>query len=99
MALESKLIESLIVEGAKRRSQSPKSPNKSELHGEIVNDETEPNLLRILETPLGFPFHLSKWVPRRQKVGYQAITAITRKCNVPCAVGGSKGATYQITSL
>ena len=95
----SKLIETLVVEGAKRRSQSAKRPNKSEQHGEIVNDETEPNLLRILETPLGFPLHLSKRVSRRQKVCYQVITAITRKCDVPCAVGRGEGATYEITSL
>src|ERR1700741_2183243 len=99
MALESPLSESLVVEGAKRRSQAAKRPNKPELHGEIVDDETEPNLLRILETALGFPFHLSKRVSRSQKVGYQVIAAISRKCNIPCAVGGSKGATYQITSL
>ena len=48
LALEekSKLVKSLIVEGAKFRGQPTKRPDKSEMPGDLVNDETEPKLLR-----------------------------------------------------
>ena len=65
MALEPKLIESLIVEGAKFRGQPAKGPDKSELSCYVVNDETKPNLVRKLETILGFTLHLNQLISSR----------------------------------
>jgi hypothetical protein len=62
MMLESKIIESLIVEGAKFRGQPTKGANKSEVRGDVVNDETEPNLVCKLEAILGFTLHLSQLI-------------------------------------
>jgi len=42
MALEPKLIEPLIVEAAEFRRQAAEGPDKPELRGDDVNDETEP---------------------------------------------------------
>ena len=44
----------LVVEGAEFRRQAAEGPDKPELRGDDVNDETEPHLLRKLETVLGF---------------------------------------------
>src|SRR5271163_883549 len=82
MALESKLIESLIVEGAKFRGQPTKGPNKSELRCDVVNDETEPDLLRKLEAILGFTLHFHERISDREKVLDQVVAAISRKGKV-----------------
>jgi hypothetical protein len=50
MALESKLIECLIVERTKFQGQPAQRPDKSELRGDLANHETEPNLLHKLQT-------------------------------------------------
>src|SRR5215471_20638102 len=62
MVFESKFIKSLIVERAKFWGQSTKRPDKSELRGELVNNETELNLLGKPEAILGFTFHLSQLI-------------------------------------
>ena len=54
MALEPKLIELFIVKGAEFRRQATEGPDKPELRGDDVNDETKPSLLRKLEAILGF---------------------------------------------
>ena len=68
MALEPKLIKLLIVEGAEFRRQATEGPDKPELRGDDVNDETEPHLLRKLEAILGFTLHLNERISRREKV-------------------------------
>src|SRR5262245_21530447 len=98
MTLESKLVKSLIVEGAKLRGQTTKRPDKSELRRDLVNDETEPNLLRKLETVLGFTLHLRELIPSREKVRDQVVTAISRKGKITDLVRGIEGATYQIAT-
>ena len=82
MALESKLIELPIVEGAEFRRQAAERPDKPELRGDDVNDETEPRLLRKRETMLGFTLHLSERISRREKVRVQVVAAIRRKSEV-----------------
>src|SRR5262245_51558212 len=98
MTLESKLVKSLMVEGAKFRGQAAKRPDKSELRGDLVNDETEPNLPRKLETILGFTLHLGELIPRREKVRDQVVTAISCKGKITDFVRGIEGATYQIAT-
>jgi len=97
-ALESKLIESLIIERAEFRGQPTKGSDKSELHREVVNDETEPNLLGKREGILGFALYLSELISRRKKVFDQMIAAVRRKGNVSDLVRGIEGATHQIAA-
>src|SRR5262245_59221819 len=98
MALESKLIESLIVERAKFRGQPPKRPDKSELRGDLANDEAEPNLVCKLETILGFTLHLNELISRREKVRDQVVAAVSCIGQVTDLVRGIEGAAHQIAA-
>src|SRR5215469_7894702 len=98
MVLESKLIESLIVERAKFRGQPAKRPDKCELRGDLANDEAEPNLLRKLKTILGFALHLHELISRREKVRDQVVAAISCISQVTDFVRGIEGATHQIAA-
>src|SRR5215831_8718511 len=98
MALESKLIESFIVERAKFGGQPAKRPDKSELCGDLANDEAEPNLLRKLEAILGFTLHLRELISRREKVRYQVVAAISCISQVTDFVRGIECATHQIAA-
>ena len=98
MALELKLVEPLIVEGAELRRQATQGPDKPELRGDDVNDETEPRLLCELETILGFTLHLSKRISRRQKVRVQVVAAVRGKGEVTDFVRGIEGATHQFAA-
>src|SRR6516225_6254557 len=98
MALKSKLIEFVIVEGAKFRRQPTEGPDKSELRGDLVCNKTEPNLLRKLETILGLMLHLRERIPRREKVRNQVVAAVSRKGKVTDPIGGIEGATHQIAA-
>src|SRR5262245_19843401 len=62
IALEANLIELIIVEGSKFRSQAAKAPDKAELRFDVVDDETESKLLCKLEVILGFTLHLSQLI-------------------------------------
>ena len=75
MALEPKLIKLPIVKGAEFRRQAPESPDKPELRGDDVDDETKPSLLGKLEAILGFTLHLSERISRGEKVRVQVVAA------------------------
>src|SRR5882724_1373028 len=98
MALELKLIEPLIVEGAECRRQATERPDQPALRGDDVNDETEPSLLRKLEAILGFTLHLNERISRREKVRVQVVAAISRKGEVADFVRGIESATHQIAA-
>src|SRR5882724_5474143 len=98
MALELKLVEPLIVEGAEFRRQATEGPVKPELRGDDVNHETEPGLLRKLEAVLGFTLYLNERIPRREKVRVQVVAAKSRKGQVTDLVRGIEGATHQIAA-
>src|SRR5215468_7848665 len=98
MALESKLIESFIVERAKFGGQPAKRPDKSELRGDLANDEAEPNLLRKLEAILGFTLHVHELISRREKVRDQMVAAVSCIGQVTDFVRGIEGATHQIAT-
>ena len=72
--------------------------DKSELGGDLVTDETEPNLPRKLEPILGLTLHLRERISRREKVRDQVVAAVCRKGKVTDPVGGIEGATYQIAA-
>src|SRR5918996_3320975 len=99
MALELMFIELLIVEAAKLRGQPAEGPDKSELRGDDINDETEPSVFRKREALLGFRLHLGKGISHRQKVRNQLVAAISRKCKVADPVGGIEGAAYQLAAF
>src|SRR5262252_4931767 len=98
MALESKLIEALIVERAKFRGQPAKRPDQSELRGDLANDQAEPNLARKLKTILGFTLHLRELISRREKVRDQVVAAVSCIGQVTDFVRGIESATHQIAA-
>src|SRR5439155_7753915 len=98
MALEPKLIEPIIVKGAEFRRQTTEGPDKPELRGDDVNDETEPSLLRKLEAILGFTLRLNKRISHGEKVRVQVDWSISRKREVTDFVRGIEGATNQIAA-
>src|SRR6266540_1630162 len=98
MALEPKLIEPLIVKGAEFRRQATEGPDKPELRGDDVNDETEPSLLRKLEAILGFTLRLNRRISHGEKVRVQVDWTISRKREVTDFVRGIEGATNQIAA-
>ena len=81
-ALDPKLVELLIVEGAEFRRQAAERPDQPELRGDDVNDKTEPHLLREREAMLGFALHLDERIARREKVRVQVVAAVGRKSEV-----------------
>src|SRR5215467_2677997 len=98
MALKSKLIESFVVEAAKLRRQTTERSDQSKLSGDLVNDQTEPNLLCELEAILGFTLHLRERISCREKIGDQVIATVGRKGKIANAVGRIEGPTHQIAA-
>src|SRR3954468_9407964 len=98
MALESTLIELPIVKVAECHRQSTEGPDQTELRGDDVDDETEPGLLRKLETTLGFTLRLNERVSRREKIRVQVNAAVRRKREVAYLVSGLERAPHQIAS-
>src|SRR5216683_719264 len=96
MALDPKLIKLLIVEGAKRRRQSPESPDQPELCGHSVNDRPEPCFLRKGESILGLTLRIIERVARREKVRGQLATAKRRVSDVANLVCCLERAAHQI---
>jgi hypothetical protein len=68
MVFELKLIERLIVEAAEFRGETTEGPDKAELGGDDVNDETELRFLSKLEAFLSFTLHLNEHISRREEV-------------------------------
>src|SRR5215469_8676300 len=77
------LVEFLIIERSKFRSQSAKRPDESELGRDLVDDETEPNLLREPEVILSFTLHINQLISCGQHVLNQVVAAIGCKGDVP----------------
>src|SRR3984893_7770097 len=98
MTLKPKLIDPLIVKGAESWRQATEGPDKPELRGDDVNDETEPSLLRKLEPILGFTLRLNEWVSHGEKVGAQRDCTISRKREVTDFARCIDGATHQIAA-
>src|SRR3984893_9186473 len=98
MTLEPKLIDPLIVKGAESWRQATEGPDKPELRGDDVNDETEPSLLRKLEPILGFTLRLNEWVSHGEKVRAQGDCTISRKREVTDFACRFDGATHQSAS-
>src|SRR5215467_1833729 len=99
MVLEAAFIESLIIEAAKFRGQPTKSPDKSDLHDDDVDYESETGFLDKRETFLGFQLHLGKGISHCQKVRDQLAAAIRGKCKVTDPMGSIEVASYQIPSI
>src|SRR5215510_10256962 len=98
MAFKSRLIKSLIVEAAKLWRQTTERSDQSKLSGDLVNDQTEPNLLGKLEAILGFTLHLRKRISCREKIGDQVIATVCREGKIANAVGRIESPTHQIAA-
>src|SRR6267154_4466235 len=98
MALEPRLIELLIVEGAECRRQAAQRPDQPELGDDAVNDKPEPRLLREREAMLGFAFHLGKRIARREKVRVQLVAAAGGVSEVADLVCRLEGAAHHIAA-
>src|SRR5690242_1458211 len=98
MMLEPKLIEPLIVEGSEFWRQATEGPDKPDLRGDDVNDETEPGLLRKLEPIFGFTLGLNEWVSNREKVRVQMDWTMSRKSEITDFARGIDCATHQIAA-
>src|SRR5262249_47726954 len=87
-----------IIKGTEFRRQATERPDKPELCGDDVNDETEPGLLRKLEAILSFTLHLDERISRRQKVRVQVVAAVRRTTEVADLVRGLKRLMYQAST-
>jgi hypothetical protein len=97
--LEPKLIEPLIVEGAKFRAQPPKGPNKPELRGDNVDDKAKPSLLRERETAFGFTLHFHERISCRKKIRVHVIAAVRSETKVTDLVRGVERPLYYLTAI
>src|SRR5262245_61842792 len=98
MLLKSMRVEALLVEAAKLRRQPTEAADEAELRRDLVDDETEPNLLGKPETILGFTRDSGERISRRQKVRDQVVGSVSSKGKIAEPVGGIEGATYQIAA-
>src|ERR1700730_17661677 len=98
MALDPQLIKLLIVEGAKRRRQSPESPDQPELCGHSVNDGPAPALRRKGQPILGLTLRIIERVARREKVGGQLPAAKRRVSDVANLVCCLERAVHQLSA-
>src|SRR4029450_1093683 len=98
IALKPELIELIILERAKFRSETAKAPDKAELHFDVVDNETEPDLLRKPEASLGFTLDLDQRISYCQQVFNQVVAAKTGVGNVTDFACGIEGAAHQIAA-
>src|SRR5258708_12267269 len=82
MILEPKLIEVIVIQGAKLCSQATKRADKRELNSDDVHDDTERDVPRELEASLSLTLHLDQRISGRKKICNQVIAAICRKSEV-----------------
>src|SRR6266403_825380 len=99
MALDPKLIKLLIVEAAKRRGQSPESPDQPELCGHSVNDRPESCLLCKGESILGLNLRILERIARREKVCGQLAAAKRRVSDVANLVCCLERAAHQVLAI
>ena len=90
MALDPSLIKLVVVEAAKFRRHAAQRSDQAELWSDEVCDESKPRLLRERETTVGFAFHLSKRIARREKVRVQLVATVRRVDEITDLVGPSK---------
>src|ERR1700741_907960 len=79
MTLELPLIEALIAELAESCRQPAKSADETELRGDAVDDETEPDVRREPVAGLGFELHLGQGFSGREQIRDQGVAAVPGK--------------------
>ena len=77
MALEPKLIECLIVEGAKFRVKPRRVRISPSCATDDVNDETEPSPSGKLEAILGFTLYLNERISGRERGSWSGVRSCT----------------------
>ena len=98
MMLELKLIKVTVAERTEFWCQAAKCPDKRELCGDDVYDDTERDVCRELEARLSFALHVGQRVSRRQKICVQVVAAICRESEVADPVRGVEGAPHELSS-
>src|ERR1700751_3218011 len=98
MTFEFQFIKLPVVKGAEFRRQATEGSDKPELHGDEVNDQTKPSLLRKLEAIFGFMLHLRERISRGEKVCVLVFAALRRKSEVADLVRSLKPPAYQVTA-
>ena len=96
MALEPKLLKLPIVKRAEFRRQAPESPDKPELRGDDVDDQTKPSLPGKLEAVLGFTLDLSERISRGEKDRVQVVATDHRISEVPDLVRGLERPAHKV---
>ena len=98
MALELKLIETLIVEAAEFRGHPTEGPDETELPSDDVNDEAEPRF-RANSRPFSASGCTSaSGSPAAKRFVTHLVAAVRGKCKVTDPVGDIEGATHQIAA-
>src|SRR3954470_14044826 len=98
MVLEPLLVEIVCVEQPERRRQPAEGVRQPDLRPEDVDDETEPGLLRELETNGGFMLHVHQRIARRQKVRVHVDATVGREREIADPVGRLERATHQVAA-
>src|SRR5882672_10902669 len=96
MIFELALVEPFVIKGAEFWCQAAQSPDKPELRGDNVDNETKPRLPRKVEPILGFALRIAEWIPGSEKIRVQVIAAVSREGKVADLVCDVEGATDQI---
>jgi hypothetical protein len=95
MLLEPALVELGVVEGDELRGQAAEGPDESQLSGDAVGDDAEPDLARELEAGLGLALHFIEGLPGGEQVRDRNATAVTRIGEVAESGGRLEGAPHQ----
>src|SRR5262249_54570469 len=98
ITLEPKLIELVIIEGAKSRGQAAKGSEEAELRFDVVDDAAARNPLHKPEATLGFTLHVDQLIPCYQPVLDQVVAANTRVGHVTYFVCDIESAMHQIAA-
>src|SRR5262245_12694946 len=97
MTLAPKLVEAFVIEHTEFRRQATQCPDESELRGDAIDDETEPDVRRELETRLRFTLHLGQRVSRREKICVQGVAAVCSIREITDPVRGVETSTLELS--
>src|SRR4029450_7911919 len=99
MLLEPALVELGIVEADELRGQAAEGPNESQLSGDDVGFEAEPDLARELEVRLGLALHFMKGLPGGERVRDRHVTTVPRVGEVAESSGCLEGAPHETAAI
>jgi len=77
MLLERALVEPILTKRAKHGSQTPESPDETELTCHDVNDQVEVHFLRESEPRLSFTLDFREWGATSQKIRDETAVCVS----------------------